>query len=106
MIVYNKLVRDNIPYIIKKEGKIANVRILDDTEYITEVKRKLIEESSELLDSKSKEECINELADIYEVLDQILMTNKIDIQDIEKARIIKNRAKGAFEDKIFLESVE
>ncbi|MFK5883462.1 MAG: nucleoside triphosphate pyrophosphohydrolase [Candidatus Izemoplasma sp.] len=106
MIVYNKLVRDNIPYIIKKEGKIANIRILDDAEYLTEVKHKLVEEAKELLETKSKEQCINELADVYEVLDQILMTNKIDIQDIEKARIIKNRAKGAFEDKIFLESVE
>lgn len=32
MIVYNKLVRDNIPEIIAKDGRIANICVLSDEE--------------------------------------------------------------------------
>ena len=48
--MYNKLVRDNIPDIIKKNGATPIVRILDDEEYFKELNRKLKEELNEYLD--------------------------------------------------------
>ena len=41
MRVYNKLVRDNIPKIIADNGEKANTYILDDEQYIIELKKKL-----------------------------------------------------------------
>ena len=48
--MYNKLVRDNIPDIIKKNGATPIIRILDDEEYFKELNRKLKEELNEYLD--------------------------------------------------------
>ena len=42
--VYNKLVRDNIPNIIKSNGEIPIIRILDNDEYKKELENKLYEE--------------------------------------------------------------
>ena len=41
---YNKLVRDNIPDIIKNNGGEPIIRILDDSEYKSELEKKLYEE--------------------------------------------------------------
>ena len=49
--VYNKLVRDNIPNIIKSNGEIPIIRILDNDEYKKELENKLYEEYQEVLNS-------------------------------------------------------
>ena len=106
MIIYNKLVRDKIPQIIKINGKKVNTRILSNEEYEKELRRKLIEEAKELFEASSREEIIEELADLYEIIETILITKNINIYDIQKKRIKKNMTRGAFEDKILLESVD
>ncbi|MDQ0216130.1 putative house-cleaning noncanonical NTP pyrophosphatase (MazG superfamily) [Oikeobacillus pervagus] len=40
MPIYNKLVRDYIPEIIQRQGKVCKTRILNKEEYITELKKK------------------------------------------------------------------
>ena len=102
---YDKLVRDNIPEIIKNEGLKCKTRILDDREYEVELRKKLIEEATELYEATNIEDKIYELADIYEIIDYILMTNKIDKREIDNARVKKNMKSGGFEDKIFLEYI-
>ncbi len=102
---YDKLVRDNIPSIIKEDGKECITKILNDEEYELALRKKLIEEATELFEAKSIEEKVYELADIYEVIEYILMVNKIDKRKVDIMRIKKNMQKGSFEDKIFLEQV-
>lgn len=105
MKIYNKLVRDNIPEIIKESGLTAKTRILNEKEYEQELRNKLIEEATELSVAKDIKEKIYELADIYEIIEYILMTNKIDKRDVDLVRIKKNMKNGSFENKIFLEHV-
>ena len=50
--IYNKLVRDNIPDIIKKDNCIPYTRVLSDEEYKLELERKLYEEYKEVLEAK------------------------------------------------------
>jgi len=106
MIKYNKLVRDNIPKLIISDGKKPVIRTLNKETYLIELRKKIVEEAKELNSAISKEEMIDELADIYELLDYILIEEKIDLNLIKKRRILKNMSNGGFDDKVFLEYVE
>ena len=101
MPCYDKLVRDNIPDIIKKNGATPIVRILDDEEYFKELNRKLKEELNEYLDGND----IEELADLYEVMLAILDYKKMSLMEFDIIRKMKVEKRGAFKNKIYLESV-
>ena len=106
MKIYNKLIRDNIPEIIAASNKKANVKTLKADEFFYELKKKLIEESSELLETSSKEDIIEELADIYELIEFIKKEAGIDEAEVLKVKDEKNKKRGSFSKKLFLESVE
>lgn len=99
MKVYNKLVRDNIPEIMIKNGATPITRILNDEEYFEELKKKLLEETNEFLESND----IVEIADIEEVLLAILKYKNYTFKDLEKIRQEKAIKKGTFTKKLFLE---
>lgn len=74
MIEFNKLVRDKIPEKIKNNGEVPITRVLDNNEFLTELRKKLIEEYNELLlaiKSDNKEDILEESADFLEVLKKI-----------------------------------
>ena len=100
MKFYNKLVRDNIPEIMIKNGATPITRILNDDDYLNELNKKLLEEVNEYLESGD----ILELADIEEVLLALLSIKKVSIEEFENTRIDKVKKRGTFTKKIFLES--
>ena len=55
-----KLIRDKIPEIIKSSGKEPIIRVLEDTEYKEELLRKLYEEYNEVIETKTREENLEE----------------------------------------------
>ena len=93
-----KLVRDNIPAIIAKSGLTPDIRILDDAEYREALFAKLIEEAGELRDEPN----IEEVADIYEVLESVKKVMNLSNDEIEKVRLAKKLKNGGFEKKILL----
>lgn len=99
MKIYNKLVRDNIPGIMIKNGAEPVTRILSDEEYLVELDRKLQEEVQEYL----KDGNVEELADIEEVLRAIIDVKKVSYTEFEEIREQKVLKRGAFKKKIFLE---
>lgn len=101
--VFNKLVRDNIPDKIKNNGEEAVIRVLTLDEYKIELYKKLEEEKNEVINSKSKDELIEELADLYEVLNSIMQINDINFNDVENIRRQKFIKRGGFEKRIYLE---
>ena len=102
MKIYNKLVRDNIPEIMIKNGAKPVTRILSDEEYIKELNKKLQEELNEYLQDGD----VLELADLEEVLLAILKVKNITKEEFDNIRIEKVNKRGAFNKKIFLESEE
>lgn len=100
-VVYNKLVRDNIPKIIKEHGKTAKTSILSDEDYKKQLHLKLLEETNEFLTSGE----IAELADIVEVISAILDFEGVAFEDFESLRKDKADSNGRFKDKILLEEV-
>ena len=99
MKIYNKLVRDKIPEIIKSEGREVKARTLTNEEYKKELNKKLKEEVREYLENNN----VEELADIVEVVYGILNSMDITIEEFEKIRKEKVKKRGAFNKKIFLE---
>lgn len=101
--VYDKLVRDKIPEVIEKNGETAITRILDDNEYRRELLWKLQEEVNEVMNSTSKEQLIEELADVLEVLKSIAKLENKTMADVMEAAQQKKLVKGGFEKRIYLE---
>lgn len=99
--VYNKLVRDKIPQIIEADGKQCNIRILSDEEYIEMIDAKLDEELAEY----HKDQNIEELADLMEVVIAAAKARGYTIEELENVRIQKAVKRGGFDEKILLVDV-
>lgn len=102
--VYNKLVRDRIPEIIKANGEVPVTRVLDDKEYKEELEKKLYEEYQEVLGATGKDR-VEELADMLEIMKYLARLENSTIEEVSTIAQEKSRKRGAFEDKIFLEKV-
>lgn len=102
--IYNKLVRDNIPSIIKGNGATPITRILNEEEYKKELEKKLYEEYNEVLEA-SGEDRVEELADMIEVIKYLAKLEGKELGDVIKTADEKSTKRGAFNDKIFLEKV-
>lgn len=101
---YNKLVRDKIPEMIKQAGKQCEIATLRDREYQEALREKLIEEATEVA-SASPEEFVQELADLYEVIDALLIATGIDEETILAQQKQKHEERGGFQKRIKLLSV-
>lgn len=103
--VYNKLVRDNIPEIIKgnNDGE-AVIRILNDEEYKKALEDKLCEEYQEVLES-SGEDRVEELADMLEVMISLAKIEKANLEKIIEIAKKKKAKRGGFDKKLYLEKV-
>ena len=98
VIKYNKLVRDRIPEIIEASGKTCKTMILDDVEYLHMLDAKLDEELAEY----HKDQNIDELADLLEVIYAAAIARGYTIEELERAREQKAQRRGAFLNKILL----
>ena len=101
--VFNKLVRDKIPEIIKNNGEESVVRELSDDEYKEELYTKLLEESHEVIESENTESIIEELADVLEILKSIAELNNKELSDVIAMADQKRLKRGGFEKRLFLE---
>ena len=101
-----KLVRDKIPEIIENSGKEPIIRVLEDTEYKEELLKKLYEEYREVIESKIKEETLEECSDVLEVLIALLEYNGYTLEDLLKCRDEKKEKRGAFQKRLYLVKVK
>jgi len=102
-VYYNKLIRDNIPKKIEKTGAKCETRTLaDDDEYEQELLKKAVEEASELLRVRTREDLLGELADLSAVLEALKMQAKISEDEFVKALAENEQRKGGFEKRLFL----
>lgn len=99
---YNKLIRDRILEIIEEVGEKPYSRILNKKEYIKEIKKKILEESKELIQAKTRKEIINEIIDIQELIDVLIAELGLTKSEIKKQQKIKNKKRGGFKKRLFL----
>ncbi len=102
MIVYNKLVRDRIPEIIRADGNECEIKTLSNEEYLLELNKKLGEELKEYYESGE----VEELADLTEIIYAIAKHKGVGKQEFDDIRVKKVEKRGGFEKKLFLVSVK
>lgn len=101
---YPKLVRDKIPEIIKKDdGTNADVRSVKNTdEHLYYLKKKVVEEASELRDTNSREHLIEEITDVFEVIDAMCTIAEIDKNDVISMQKQKCDKRGGFTEGVVM----
>lgn len=99
---FNKLVRDEIPNVISARGESVNVLRLQGEALIESLKRKLVEESLEVLDAKTNDQLVEELADLREVMLSLMERLNIQEASIESTRRSKAKKRGAFSNGLML----
>lgn len=104
--IYNKLVRDKIPEIIKNKGDFPKISLLSKIEYSQALKQKMAEEAKELIKARSREDVLNELSDVQEIIKAIAKNHGITAEELEKSRKKKLKEKGGFGERYLLEYVD
>lgn len=99
--IYNKLVRDRIPEIIAAEGRDYATEIMEDAEYRQALLAKLVEEAQETAQAEPAE-LVKELADLYEVIDALLLAFDLDRDAILALQQKRRDERGGFEKRIKL----
>jgi len=99
--LYNKLVRDRIPDIIMASGRTCLTVTLSEQDYLSMIDAKLDEELAEY----HKDQNIEELADLLEVIRAAAVARGYTLEDLERVRAEKNAKRGGFEKRILLKEV-
>lgn len=101
--IFNKLVRDNIPEIIKRNNEVAITRKLNEDEYRIELYKKMFEECKEVEESKNSDELLEELSDVLEIVKSIAELEGKKLDDVVMISNQKRLKRGGFTKRIFLE---
>ena len=87
-----KLVRDKIPDIIKRDGGSPKIREVSGMELDQLIRLKIVEEATELLESGENEEIV----DLFEILDALVSHRGLDSELLKKMRLDKAHKRGTF----------
>lgn len=79
---------------------------MDDEQFQSALKEKLVEETKELLEAKADKEILNELSDVLQLLESIALNNSTKIVEVKKLKEKKKIERGGFDKKLFLEYVD
>lgn len=101
----NKLVRDKVPNLVTKDGGSYTLKLLSPLEHQHEITNKLVEELSEYRAAETKDEAIEELVDMVELIHAALTLHGVSIEEFEQIREEKKKKKGGFEKGIYLHTI-
>lgn len=101
-----KLWRDKSLDFVIENGTIANWRKLEDADFDKKLREKLQEEALEVSLAKNKQELVEELADVYEVIDCFINLHKISESEILNAQKTKKISRGGFDGRKYVETTK
>jgi predicted house-cleaning noncanonical NTP pyrophosphatase (MazG superfamily) len=96
-----KLIRDRLPAIMRAQGLAVFDRRLGAAELETALRAKLVEEAGEARAAAGRDDLVDELADIAEVIAALCALREITPAEIETARLAKRAARGGFDDAVW-----
>jgi len=103
----NILWRDKIIAKAQEEGAVLHIeKLTDDEEFGDQLRQKLCEEALEVAYAETPDELIDELGDVYEVLDALIELHGLDKEIVHQRRDQKRAERGAYEGRQFVSAVE
>ena len=102
----NKLWRDKAVDLMKELKSIIHWQRLTDAEYDYQLRQKLLEESREVYAATSKQELIQELADVLEIIEAISNANEVSLEEVRAIQLEKKAERGGFEGRKFVTIAE
>jgi predicted house-cleaning noncanonical NTP pyrophosphatase (MazG superfamily) len=101
----NKLIRDNMPEILVHRAIEIDWHTLTTQEHIHALKNKIIEEADEVAQATSRQELIEELADLQEVIDALLAMHGITKENFSQVQDAKRTLRGGFAKGVYSSSI-
>jgi predicted house-cleaning noncanonical NTP pyrophosphatase (MazG superfamily) len=102
----DKLVRDKTKERLNARGIVCSERVMETQEYVQRLKNKLVEEAQEVLDAKTTEEYIAELADVLEVVHALATALNLSYQQVDQKRLQIKEERGGFEGRLYHADVQ
>lgn len=102
---YAKLVRDNIPGWHREHGHMVVGRQLTGDELRNAFCQKLHEEADEVHTASSREELIEEIGDVQQIIDDLLANESITKEELASVMEEKRQRKGGFARGEYVETV-
>lgn len=102
---YAKLVRDNIPGWHRENGHIINGRRPTGKELLEALVAKLHEEADEVSGAMSRDELVEEIGDVQQIINDILASQNIAQSELEQSIQKKTGRKGGFLQGEYIESI-
>ena len=103
---FAKLIRDKLPDIMRAKNINVLDYVMEQEEYVQELKQKLLEEAEEVVAATSESDITEELADIFEVAYALANAYGVSQEEIEKVRLQKRELRGGFKGRIYTTYVE
>lgn len=102
---YAKLVRDNIPGFHRASGHTISGRQLVSDELKQALIMKLHEEADEVSGALSREELIEEIGDVQQIINDLCATQGITIEELNTIMAKKADRKGGFQNGEYIDTV-
>ncbi len=100
----HKLARDKIIEDCEQQNIGIDYHIMNEGDYHKALAQKLQEESLEVV-SAQKDELLEELADVQEVLDALLKAHGFTSEQLHQVQLEKREKKGGFDKKIYVNAI-
>lgn len=101
----DKLIRDNIFTSMQALGQQVEYHRLTDDDFLVELKKKLLEEANEFINSTDQAKALDELADLLEVIEFLGKELNSDFEALRNLQAERRAKNGGFADRIYVERV-
>ena len=102
---FAKLVRDNIPEWHRQSGHTVKGRQLTGDDLKSALIEKLHEEADEVSGALSRDDLIEEIGDVQQIIDDLLATQNITEDELRAVMVKKVENKGGFQNGEYIETV-
>lgn len=103
---FHKLVRDKVPSNIKRGGEVAFEARISGESFLRALREKLVEEAIEVMDASDQDSIIGEIADLCEIIDEIISQLNVSRDELERRKEQKRKKTGGFKNGIVLLETE